>query len=95
MASVTGRISKIKQPYGGYIKPSSLNKTLLNSEDILNEEENIPPSIVGTVVDYMTRFLITGNKEHAFSISLEGVWKAYKSHNRSVLSIASNFVFWQ
>lgn len=72
MSSVTNRIKDIKQPRGGYIKPSMFVKTKFDDGIELSENENIHASIVGLVVDYMTRFLMTKNKKESFSISIMG-----------------------
>ena len=71
MASVTQRIKDIKQPYGGYVKPREFEKTELNDGNELGEE-NIHSSLVGTAVDYMTRYLMGTPVEDAFRISLIG-----------------------
>lgn len=84
MKSVTQRIKEIKQPVGGYINPKLFD--LIEQEDgnVLYDEENINPGLVGLVIDYMTRFLNSGDKEEAFKISLMGAKlinetrKAYK-----------------
>ena len=72
MSSVTARIKEIKQPRGGYIKPSSMVVTDLNDGKFLNETENVHSSIVGMVVDYMTRFMMGANISEAFKISILG-----------------------
>lgn len=72
MSSVTQRIGQIKQPRGGYIKPSQMEEIELKTKEELNDSENISPSIIGMVVDYMTRFVMTGDKESAFAISIQG-----------------------
>lgn len=72
MYSVTKRIQLIKQPYGGYVRPSSFHKFTIEDNEELFEIENINPGLVGIAVDYLTRFLIEGNKEVAFEISLLG-----------------------
>lgn len=46
MVSVTQRISKVKQPRGGYIKPKDFIVTDLLDDNILNERENIHSSLV-------------------------------------------------
>ena len=56
MSSVTQRISKIKQPRGGYINRKSFACITLEDEITLNTQENIHPSLIGLVIDYMTRF---------------------------------------
>lgn len=76
MSSVTSRIKEVKQPRGGYISPKIFNKIQLDDNLILNSEENIHSSIIGMVVDYMTRFLMTGHIEEAFSVSLSGAYRA-------------------
>lgn len=74
MASVTQRIKMIKQPHGGYLKPSMFkNIELDSSEQLKNEEnENISPAVIGIAVDYLIRFMEGESKEKAFGISLTG-----------------------
>ena len=74
MCSVTRRISKIKQPWGGYIRPNEFTQTVLDGGDIddLNSEENISPGLVGLVVDYLTRFMTGTPAEETFCISRMG-----------------------
>lgn len=72
MVSVTKRISAVKQPRGGYIKPKYFVVTELLDADILNEIENIHSSLVGTAVDYLTRLLNGEPIEKAFRISIMG-----------------------
>ena len=71
MASVTQRISQIKQPYGGYLQPKEFEKIQFEDEYELGEE-NIHATLVGLAVDYMTRFVMGTEKEEAFKISLIG-----------------------
>lgn len=72
MSSVSRRSKEVKQPRGGYIKPSMFVKTVFEDGIVLNESENVHATIIGMVVDYMTRFLMTGNVEDAFRISIAG-----------------------
>lgn len=72
MYSVTKRIGMVKQPRGGYINKKEFSLVQLNDGIALNESENIHASLVGLVVDYMTRFMMGTAKEEAFSISLKG-----------------------
>ena len=51
MSSVTKRISEIKQPRGGYVKPSQFEIHKINDGHILSETENIHASVVGMAVD--------------------------------------------
>lgn len=78
MSSVTGRIKEIKQPRGGYIKPSQFEMIIRNDDLTLSEEENIHFSLIGMTVDYLTRFINGANKEDAFKISLIGALTAEK-----------------
>ena len=72
MYSVTQRISKIKQPRGGYIKRKDFTCITLEDGIELNSQENIHPSLIGLVIDYMTRFCMGTPKETAFHISVLG-----------------------
>ncbi len=72
MASVTARINQIKQPRGGFIKPSDMDIELQNDGIELNKEENVHASIIGMAVDYLTRFMNGASLEGAFVISLHG-----------------------
>lgn len=74
MSSVTQRIGKIKQPYGGYINKKSFNVVQLEDNITLNDNENISPGLIGLAVDYMTRFMMGTKKEEAFFISLKGAF---------------------
>ena len=72
MASVTARINQIKQPRGGFIKPSDMVIELQNDGIELNSVENVHASIIGMSVDYLTRFMNGANPQDAFGISLRG-----------------------
>lgn len=79
MHNVTNRIQEITQPRGGFIKPSMFDVVLLGeSMDALNPVENVHPSVVGMAVDYLTRYMATGDKEKAFEISLMGAMCAFQ-----------------
>ena len=71
MSSVTGRISEIKQPIGGYIKPSQFEEITFN-DGIELGEENLHASIIGMVIDYLTRYLTGTSVQNAFKISIMG-----------------------
>lgn len=78
MASVTQRIKEIKQPRGGYLKPSVFTTTILNDDDAILLCNKVSPITVGLVVDYMTRVILEQRKcnefdiRRIFRISLEG-----------------------
>lgn len=69
MSSVTQRISEIKQPTGGYLPLSKMNITDISDNRRLADNENIHPSIIGMVVDYLSRFMSGTPAKDAFSIS--------------------------
>ena len=73
--SVTQRISFIKQPHGGYIKSSDMQVTYYESDEVLQDNEEVHASLIGLAVDYLTRFSIYPNKLEAFKISLKGAKK--------------------
>ena len=68
MSSVTQRIKEIKQPRGGYIKPSQFKLQKIDDEKILNEQENVHASVIGMAVDYLTRFVMGADILEAFKI---------------------------
>ena len=70
--SVTKRVKMVKQPYGGYLNKRDFTIIQRNDGVTLNADENIHASLVGLVVDYMTRFTMGASKKDAFSISLQG-----------------------
>lgn len=77
MVSVTQRIKQIKQPYGGYISPKQMTMIQMEDGKTLGNE-CIHSSIVGMVVDYLTRWKYSGDIEDAFQISLLGAKIANK-----------------
>lgn len=72
MASVTQRVSKVQQPYGGYLPMKSFRKEIFNDGITLYETENIHASLVGLAVDYLTRFSLGDSVDKAFHISCLG-----------------------
>lgn len=72
MIPVTQYMKLIRQPRGGYLPPKSMDVDVLETEMELNPQENVIPTLVGLVVDYLTRFTVSGDKYSAFSISLAG-----------------------
>ena len=71
MSSVTNRIKDVKQPRGGYINPSSLKVETIEDGKVLGDE-NLHASILGMVVDYLTRFVMGTSVEEAFKIPIVG-----------------------
>ena len=72
MVSVTQRVKQIKQPRGGYLPVKAFTVTTLEDGQLLNPEESIVASLVGTAVDYLSRFMDGTAVEEAFEISLLG-----------------------
>jgi len=70
--SVTKRIRQVKQPYGGYIRPSSLEVIEMENVTELENKENIHASLIGISVDYLTRVMSGSKTDEAFKISLIG-----------------------
>ncbi len=67
-------LGAIKQPYGGYINKKIFDIIQLEDSAILKENENINAGLVGTTVDYLTRYFSGTKKEDAFAISLKGAY---------------------
>ena len=72
MVSVTQRVKQIKQPRGGYLPVKAFTVTTLDDGQVLNPGESIAASLVGTAVDYLSRFMDGTATEEAFEISLLG-----------------------
>lgn len=72
MVSVTQRIKQIKQPRGGYIPPKNFQKIKMASSEELEKKENIHASLIGLVVDYLSRFVNGSTIDEAFKISFKG-----------------------
>ena len=89
MFSVTQQIKNIKQPKGGFIKPSDFVSTVLEDDEILLAE-NLNPSIVGMAVDYLTRLMLGSPVEKAFEFSIQG----YKNASRYIPDAISTGEFY-
>ena len=79
MATVVERASKVSQPYGGYIPLKSFERVSINDEFTLNVDENVDGQLIGSAVEYLTRFLFMpqdnspiSNMLKAFDVSLRG-----------------------
>lgn len=72
MLSVTKRIRNISQPNNGYVPK---NLFTVKEYDDYYEVQNIKPALAaiqGLAVDYLTRFILSGDKNKAFDISIKG-----------------------
>lgn len=85
MSSVTQRIKEITQPRGGYIKVSDFEVVELQDNSVLNKEENIHSSVIGMVVDYMTRLSMGTDVKDAFRISIMGAFVAEKLGDKDAI----------
>ena len=92
MSSVTKRIGEIKQPRGGYIKPSAFETIVMDDGITLNDEENIHGTIVGLAVDYLTRFYMGTDIVEAFGISLKGATIAETIGGKKSLNVATKLM---
>lgn len=61
---------------------------------MLNEKENIHASLIGSAVDYMTRFMMGAEKKKAFAISLKGaeMLDASKEAKKSAMKNAAKLL---
>ena len=85
MSSVTGRIAEIEQTPGGLLNWTQFDKVVFSDgKDMF--EENIPPKVIGLVVDYLARYLTGSSIEEAFEISIKG----YKCREKIVTQTAIN-----
>lgn len=72
IVSVTRRITQIKQPRGGYVKPKEFTVIDLDDNQQLYTDENEHGIIIGLAVDYLTRFSLGTPSKKAFEISIRG-----------------------
>lgn len=73
--SVTERVKMVKQPTGGYVNPKNIDIQKLDENDniICNiSDENISPTLIGLVVDYLARIILGEDKKRVFHIALKG-----------------------
>lgn len=75
--SVTQLIKLTKQPLGGYVNLKLFKKDKSKSNYIDSSTENIHPSVIGTTVDYLSRFIYTN--EHTKNLSLINIFENDKS----------------
>ena len=83
--SVTHRIKSIKQPNGGYIKPSQFSVQNLGNTDEFYSPENVHASLIGMAVDYLTRLMLGATAQEAFKISLLGARNINETANAKKL----------
>ena len=76
MSSVTSRIRGVKQPYGGFINPSSRHIVSFHDNFQLGEHESVAPTIIGMAVDYLSRLSIGIPTREIFSLSIEGALRS-------------------
>ncbi len=81
MYSVTQRTKEYKQPYGGYLPVKNFEVIDLDSDEEILDGETISPITIGTAVDYLTRFMLSGDVFDAFKISLEGARRLNEEKN--------------
>lgn len=86
MLSVTSRIATITQPRGGYIPNALFSQTQYNDNQILQlvepDDKNLL-SLQGIAVDYLTRYMLFGNKMKAFHISFLGASKLDEAYENN------------
>lgn len=87
MVSVTQRIKQVKQPRGGFLPPKIFNVQDLPIVKELNPVENLHPTTIGLVVDYMSRGVLENNFVDAFKISFLGA--ALQNKEEEALTLLS------
>ena len=89
--SATQRVKAVKQPRGGYIKPKAFtHRALGDGLDALNPEENVSANMVGSVVDYLTRFMSGTPVDEAFKVALIGANRLYLAWSSGQLCFAGD-----
>lgn len=96
--SVTKRIDTITQPRGGYLPKKLFNIVYYNDNNTLtwiDYKDKKLPTIQGLAVDYLTRYILTNDKEQAFHISILGAIEAdevdgNKWHTKKLYKLLNN-----
>lgn len=76
--SVMQRVKTVHQPPGGFINPKSMSETCF-SDGLELRPENVSPQLMGTVVDYLSRFVLGDSREEAFHIPITGAKRLGRS----------------
>lgn len=84
MLSVTQRIKYVSQPKNGYIPKGLFQKDIYIDDEEIADIESAYTSIQGMAVDYLTRFILSGNREEAFDISRRGALKIDEFFGKSL-----------
>lgn len=92
MSTVTQRIKEIDQPRGGYINLAEFDVKEFYDGKQLNENENVHASIIGMVVDYMTRYLMGTNIKKAFQVSIKGSICAEKLRKKGAIREIQEYI---
>ena len=71
MVSVIKRVESYKQPPGGFLDPERMDCIVFDDGMNLGEE-NVRPTTIGMVVDYLSRWYLTSDKKASFGICLKG-----------------------
>ncbi len=89
--SVTQRIKIVQQPRGGYINPKAfITEKIDDGNKELNDSESVNASLVGTTVDYLTRFMLGTPVTKVFLISFEGAGEVDEEENAAILMAGIN-----
>ncbi len=80
MYTIEQRANSYKQPYGGFIGIRHFVQTQLENTEELSDVylNTVPHNIIGSTVDYLTRFMLGEPKKKAFAIPIRGVQLASK-----------------
>ena len=62
----------IKTNYATHSRKYGIECIVFYDDNVLSEQENIHPSLVGMAVDYLSRYMLERNAKKAFHISLLG-----------------------
>ncbi len=83
MSSVIGRVREVKQPSGGYIKPSQFEVDTIRDGLTLSEKENLHPAIIEMTVECLTRFVKGTRSVDAFGRAYKGAARAEKMYGQT------------
>ena len=81
MSTVRQRARAVHQKITGYLPVSKMEEITYDDARSLGKE-NLPPQLIGTVVDYLTRFMVGMSIQKSFEVSLAGYIRRIKAKGK-------------
>ena len=91
--TVASRVTFVTQPYKGFLPKEAFIYKAYTDEESLVKVISALSRLQGLAVDYLARYMLTGNKENAFRYPIEGLLElAEKMNSKEVLFYGKNLL---